>query len=434
MTIPTWYLGPQGDLRALTAPERDISNTVERYGGTHQGLSGARTMDVTGHRATYEIGFKYLEQDEWDFLRRMHLRAVPGPFRLLDPFYTNRLTPESADCRVGGGTARGTTITGGNSIRTYDLPSGVTNLGGYSTKWFNRSGLQIMRWDLKNRITLQYSGEIVTGSVYIKGSSSCTGSFGFDWFDRDGAQLAGSATYTLNSGTGWGRYWVSARPPADAATCVMFYYTSDNTAELYFAYAKVEGATVPELAPSPTFEDGITGWTASSGSLANSTTLARSGSRSLRFTAPGDISGPEISASGIPVVVGKRYDLFGMVFSGAGWASGVRADIVWKNAANGTISTVTGSVVPLTAGVWTQVGAAGTAPALAVTAIIKYVVVGTPTVGATTNFDDVSFKDYFPDPTTWSMGGGAPVVFLDQMPTSSPRFPLTDVNITLLEA
>jgi hypothetical protein len=434
MATPTWYLGPQGDLRALTAPERDIKNSIERYGGLHQGLSGARTMDVTGHRAVYEIGFKWLEKDEWEFLRSMHLRRVPGPFRLLDPFYRNRLTPESADCKVGGGTARGVTVTGGNTLRTWDVPYGGTFLGGMSTKWYNRSGLRIMRWDLKNRTTLQYSGEIVTGSVYIKGSANAAGSFGFDWFDRDGAQLAGSVTYTVNSTTGWARYWVSARPPAAAVTCVMFYYTSDNAADLYFAHAQVEGSTTPELSPSWTFENGITGWVASSGTLANSTTFSRTGTRSMRWTAPGAVSGAEISASSIPVTAGLNYDLWGMVYSGAAWASGVQAMISWKNAGGSTISTTSGTATAIPAGVWTQVSVFGVAPALAVSATIKFIVVGAPTVGTNFNFDDVSFKNYFPDPTSWEMGGGAPVVLLDQMPTQSPRFPLTDVTITLLEA
>ena len=50
-----WYLGPLGDLRPLVCPEPDLSATQVRYGGLHQGLSGARTLDVTGHKAEYEF-------------------------------------------------------------------------------------------------------------------------------------------------------------------------------------------------------------------------------------------------------------------------------------------------------------------------------------------------------------------------------------------
>jgi hypothetical protein len=36
--------------------------------------------------------------------------------------------------------------------------------------------------------------------------------------------------------------------------------------------------------------------------------------------------------------------------------------------------------------------------------------------------------------TTWELGGGAPEVLVDQLSTSSPRYPLMDVQLSLLEA
>ena len=35
--------------------------------------------------------------------------------------------------------------------------------------------------------------------------------------------------------------------------------------------------------------------------------------------------------------------------------------------------------------------------------------------------------------TAWEPGGAAPVVVIDQMPTTTPRFPLRDVTVSLLE-
>jgi hypothetical protein len=36
--------------------------------------------------------------------------------------------------------------------------------------------------------------------------------------------------------------------------------------------------------------------------------------------------------------------------------------------------------------------------------------------------------------TSWDLGGGAPAVLIDQLPSTSPRYPLMDCTITLLEA
>src|SRR5690554_2646520 len=91
-----WYLGPAGALQELTCPEPNIKANLVRYGGVHQGLSGARTVDVTGHRYEYAFDWDYMEQAEWAWLEAMHLRHVPGPFRLLNPLKKNRLAPQSS--------------------------------------------------------------------------------------------------------------------------------------------------------------------------------------------------------------------------------------------------------------------------------------------------------------------------------------------------
>src|SRR5690606_1195650 len=95
----TWYLGPLGKLRGLVCPERGMSDTSTRYGGIHQGLTGARTMDITGHRREYEFEFVYMEKQDFAWLNALHTRMVPGPFYLIDPRYKNRLSPQATSLR-----------------------------------------------------------------------------------------------------------------------------------------------------------------------------------------------------------------------------------------------------------------------------------------------------------------------------------------------
>src|SRR5690606_14640524 len=63
------------------------------------GLTGARTMDITGHRREFEFQFTYLEKAEFEWLNALHTRMVPGPLYLLDPRYRNRLSPQATSLR-----------------------------------------------------------------------------------------------------------------------------------------------------------------------------------------------------------------------------------------------------------------------------------------------------------------------------------------------
>src|SRR5690606_40132859 len=72
----TWYLGPLGKLRGLVCPERGMSDTSTRYGGIHQGLTGARTMDITGHRREYEFEFVYMDKQDFAWLNALDRKST----------------------------------------------------------------------------------------------------------------------------------------------------------------------------------------------------------------------------------------------------------------------------------------------------------------------------------------------------------------------
>jgi len=89
---PTWWLGPLGRLRRLPVPKPGIEQPSIRFGGIHQGLSGTRTVDVTGYRQEYKFTFDYMTPAEWQYLELLHHRHIQGPYYLINPLKPNRIS------------------------------------------------------------------------------------------------------------------------------------------------------------------------------------------------------------------------------------------------------------------------------------------------------------------------------------------------------
>ena len=92
----TWYLGWLGDMRALPVPETGFDMTEVRYGGVHQALNGARTMDTTGYRRQFKMDFKYLTEDEYMWLRSLYLGNVTEALYLINPLSKNLLSQQAS--------------------------------------------------------------------------------------------------------------------------------------------------------------------------------------------------------------------------------------------------------------------------------------------------------------------------------------------------
>lgn len=92
----TWYLGWLGDMRALPSPETNFDISEIRYGGVHQALNGARTMDTTGYRRQFKMDFKYLTEDDYMWLRSLYLGNVTEPLYLINPLSKNLLSPQAS--------------------------------------------------------------------------------------------------------------------------------------------------------------------------------------------------------------------------------------------------------------------------------------------------------------------------------------------------
>ena len=246
----TWYLGPLGKLRGLVCPEPGMTDTSTRYGGVHQGLTGARTMDITGHRREFEFEFTYLEKSEFEWLNALHTRMVPGPLYLLDPRYRNRLSPQATSLRstynaanlglqVSMGVARDLT-------RDFpdDIPYGTHSLA--ATSFVEN---QTITTDA-GALTPVRQGETITGSWYARAvgeDPSQVVSLSFEWFDADRASQGVSAPQEVTLGSEWNRYSYTATVPEGVSAVVMrLTFGTYNAAVRLAAPMIEEGGTATE--------------------------------------------------------------------------------------------------------------------------------------------------------------------------------------------
>lgn len=214
----TWYLGPPGDLRALVCPERNIDVTELRFGGMHQSLGGARTMDVTGIKKQYQFSWNYLDQADYDWLRALHTRLIVGPHRLVDPLMANRLSLGTSDGNLAPHKYAFYTASAGLLSNQLDYPSGLT--GRRCVRWSDRSASSVLRLDL-TKGTDVFPLESITHSVYLKGASAVSVDVFIAWYDRDFVFISNSSSTTHSVTTSWARYEGTKTAPANAVLGVM---------------------------------------------------------------------------------------------------------------------------------------------------------------------------------------------------------------------
>lgn len=215
-TDKTWYLGPLGDLRGLVCPDRGITITEERYGGVHQGLSGARTLDITGHRAKYEMTLNNLDPSEFAWVEALYTGLVPGPYRLINPLKRNRLSHQASTMRTRTG-AVGLDTPGVFLGRSTAWPTAVPITG--RSMRFTAVVDHRYQWDLGRKTTVLGPGENIVGSIYVKSDASMLFHLIFAFYDAAGTRTGFFQEYT--STTSWTRFPITMAVPANQLSVVM---------------------------------------------------------------------------------------------------------------------------------------------------------------------------------------------------------------------
>lgn len=237
----SWYLGPLGNLRELDTPEVGLTVTDVRYGGVHQALSGARTMDTTGVKQDLSLTFRLLTESDYRWLQALQTRHIPGPHRLINPLRKNRMSEYAASCNATSSSRPGLRFSGGDWEWVQDWPTGV-NWGTRSLRWVSRTASSIAAWDAELRNPI-FPLEQMTGSVYIKGESAVSATLRIDWYDNTLTFMSSSTTEAAAVTTSWDRYTITRTAPTDAAACRLV-LSAVATTTMRLAAAQMEsGAT-----------------------------------------------------------------------------------------------------------------------------------------------------------------------------------------------
>src|SRR6185436_2912893 len=247
----TWYLGWLGDMRAFPiTPETNFQMTEERFGGVHQSLSGARTIDSTGFRQTFDFDFKYLTDAEYEFLRACYLGHISESLFLRNPMRKNLLSEQSSKAYVTNADDLGIYIGSfGNTVDSVrDFPSGITTPGTQVPRVISiSSGPQYYTLDgLRGFIPVNVT-EPVTFSIYLRTTSgSASASVYMDALDKYGVAIPGAgASVAASVTTSWQRFSVTVTPVAGVA-CVRSSasLTTPGTYNLCMAAPQVEYGNV----------------------------------------------------------------------------------------------------------------------------------------------------------------------------------------------
>lgn len=212
LTPATWYLGPVGDYRALLAPKVDLTDTTDRYGGVHQALSGARVMDITGYRQTYQFDWDYMSPEDWEWMNALYLMHIPGPHRLLNPMKKNKLSSLSTSLIASRSDQLGAVIQSMNYQYVLDFPvaAGVGNRSLLLTS--NPLANSSIHFDGDNFNPVPPT-ESFTCSIWMKAASAQTVNLFADAKMADGTS-PGSASIACSVTTAWQRFSVTHAPGA----------------------------------------------------------------------------------------------------------------------------------------------------------------------------------------------------------------------------
>lgn len=242
----TWYFGWLGEMRPLLTPEVGLTNTDERYGGVHQALSGARTVDVTGLRRTYELDWNYLTDDEVAWLYAFYRKMIVQPAYIIDPMKKNLLSEQASLCKVHRNNDLGIQM-GTLLVQEYrnDFPTGLPITGDRVPIIVSTNQGGFFRIDGSDTYVPVFTGEPITFSIYMRVDSGTVNlSMILDVVDKYGAALP-SFSQTKTVTTAWQRFSITLTPSGSQAGIRPAFVMNAGTINLRLAAPQVEYANAP---------------------------------------------------------------------------------------------------------------------------------------------------------------------------------------------
>jgi len=248
------------------------------------------------------------------------------------------------------------------------------------------------------------------------------------FYDGAGNQVQATRSTLAAPGTGMYRQRVSATAPSNAATCSVAAGLDTASAAqvlrlesvVVIVAPKAQAGSVVPYADS-SFEQGVAGWTVTSGvaTLARTTPWGLSafdGAYSLAVSSS-TATASTLRSAKFPVVAGQNFRAQALVHPAAGTWSSVRTRVRWFDVSNADLGASTGTVYSLPGSSWYLVPSDATAPANAVTGSVELVVTASAT-SSVLHVDQVVFWQVFPQTavTANSDGGYATLTLRELEP------------------
>ncbi len=214
-----FWVGPVGYLRELPLLPVGGSTpaTEELIGALQVSLSGTATLDVFGHKRTWELDWVCLTHAETAAVHSWFQGLTTATLRLVDPRVGNRVGRDAAS---GGSYHRDTRshlpTAGTVAITTVtDYPTVFAGLVDGAVAWsVPASTATTLLIDSTDRVPL-IPGEQITVTVWLKGTLNAQ--VGVQFYDNGGA-AAGSTSATAVTLGAWAAYSVTVTPAGNQAS------------------------------------------------------------------------------------------------------------------------------------------------------------------------------------------------------------------------
>jgi hypothetical protein len=191
--------------------------TEVRYGGVHQALNGARTMDTTGYRQKFDMDFKYLSESEYAWLRSLYLGNVQEQLYLMNPLRKNLLSQQASMALWHGTLDNGMQNVAFASSYDFfnDFPTGLPVAGTRVPRVLSvATAPAYVVMDGGTRFVPANVGEPLTYSIYMR---TTAGTASVDMYvqtmDKYGVGTVGPGVIATKSvTTSWQRFTVTHTP------------------------------------------------------------------------------------------------------------------------------------------------------------------------------------------------------------------------------